>query len=923
MRSLAGLACAASLFLGGVAPAAAETSDDRIAAAGRLFLDGQGLKVREQLAALAQVARDDAPVRARALAILLEICRRMQAAACLAERTQSYVDAVTASLSADPAQRMRQALEVDYYVNAARLAIASKPALGEAMADKAWDADTPAEGLLYLRRRALRANVVLAAGSREAAERAAGEVLAIAGSVGAPARAPYEVASVLADAMASLVQLGAYERAYGLYAASQPFIAAALPPRTPETVLFHRSAAELLAAVDDGEGAARETDAVLAGLETLELDPDTRAWLAGWALNMKAALCRDAPDCGVRVLADHPLAPLYAAPGRAPQNIEELAYLTARSVAAASARRPDAVAAAALAGPLGFKPDAEARAAVDAYRLAGQALAAPPGPDKIQALAQLGGRVRAMAGVSALPGAWYRPGVFDRLLISLSLLPATRSASDPETAFALVQLASRAGPGFDADAMTLLASARDADARRLAHDGLRLRARRDRLEQAAIGGMVRRAAAPDPARPFGYDTAGLAQLAQLDAALAASDQALVHAGLAVSGANLVTLQRLRGVLGPDEAALAYAPIGSEVVYACVRREGMTLATARPDTSRVVLDVRLLQAALSATHAPDDEIDNQFPVASAIRLYDVFLRPFEPCLKAGDRVTWLSPLVSVGGLPLAALLPSAPPRQGEGYDLAAADWFVRTHAVSYAGSAAALVAARSARLRPPARDFLGVGDPVLDGEGAKALRQAGLGPLPETAAELAASARPFRTAQILTGPDATEARVREALAPGARFVSFATHGLMRGEVEGAAEPALVLTPSVGDGFDGLLTASEIADLDLPADFVALSACNTANLDFTRVAQDLPALSSAFAQAGARGVLGTLWPVNSEAGAAIVSDLFARLAGAQAPGPAEALAQAQRAYLAAPPARANLHPRFWAPFIVLGDGGGSRL
>lgn len=144
--------------------------------------------------------------------------------------------------------------------------------------------------------------------------------------------------------------------------------------------------------------------------------------------------------------------------------------------------------------------------------------------------------------------------------------------------------------------------------------------------------------------------------------------------------------------------------------------------------------------------------------------------------------------------------------------------------------------------------------------------------------------------------------------------------MRGEVEGVAEPALVLTPSGGDAFDGLLTASEIADLDLPADFVALSACNTANLDFTRVAQDLPALSSAFAQAGARGVLGTLWPVNSEAGATIVSDLFARLAGAGAPGPAEALAQAQRAYLAAPPARANLHPRFWAPFIVLGDGGG---
>ena len=73
------------------------------------------------------------------------------------------------------------------------------------------------------------------------------------------------------------------------------------------------------------------------------------------------------------------------------------------------------------------------------------------------------------------------------------------------------------------------------------------------------------------------------------------------------------------------------------------------------------------------------------------------------------------------------------------------------------------------------------------------------------------------------------------------------------------------------------------------------------------------------AGVRGVLGTLWAVNSETGVTVVSDLFARLAGAEGPGPAGALAEAQRAYLAAPPSRARLHPRFWAPFIILGDGG----
>lgn len=918
LRRVSAIGAAASLLLAGVANAAPQAPDAQIAEAGRLFLDGRGLQAREQLAALADSTPSDPAVRARVLGTLLEICRRMRADACLADRTQAYVDAVTASRSTDPARLRLQALEVDYYVNAARLAIGSGPALAEAMADPMWATDTPAAGLVHLRRRALRANVLLAGGSREEAERAASEVLALTGAATTPGRSPYEVATILAEVLSTFVELGAYERAHGLYAVSAPFIIAALPPRTPEAVLFHRTAGILLEAVDDGDGAAREADAVLAGLATLELDSDTRAWLAGWALGMKAALCRDSADCGVRALAEHPLAPLYASAGRSPRDADEVAYLAARGLAAVKAGRPDPVAEAALGGPLGFQPARDERAVVDAYRLTGQALALPAGPEKSQILAQLGKRVRDAAMAPALPGSWRHPGVFERLMIGLSLIPASRSAGDPETTFGLVQLASRAGPSFDEDAMTLLASARDARQRRLAHDGLRLRARRDRLEQAAITEMIRRAASADTNRPFGFEVARADQLVELGGRLAASDAALAGAGLRTSGASLVTLKRLREVLGPNEAALAYAPVGSEFVYACVRREGMTIATARPDTSNLKLDVRLLQAALSATHAPDEEADAQFPVSASLRLYDIFLRPFEACLRAGDRVTWLSPLTSVGGLPLAVLLPRAPPKRGEGYDLAAADWFVRSHAVSYAGSASALVAARSARPDAPARDFLGVGDPVLTGPASEGVREAGLGPLPETAAELAASARSFPAARILTGTEATEPRVRDALAQGARLISFATHGLMRGEIEGVAEPALVLTPSHGAAGDGFLTASEIADLDLPADFVALSACNTANLAFTRIAQDLPALSSAFTQAGARATLGTLWAVNSETGVAVVSGVFARLAPTTAPGPAEALAAAQRAYLAAPPDRARLHPRFWAPFIILGDG-----
>lgn len=61
----------------------------------------------------------------------------------------------------------------------------------------------------------------------------------------------------------------------------------------------------------------------------------------------------------------------------------------------------------------------------------------------------------------------------------------------------------------------------------------------------------------------------------------------------------------------------------------------------------------------------------------------------------------------------------------------------------------------------------------------------------------------------------------------RVVAFATHGLMAGQFDGYGEPALVLTPpDSGDDFDdGLLGASEVAQLKLNADWVILSACNT--------------------------------------------------------------------------------------------------
>jgi CHAT domain-containing protein len=111
--------------------------------------------------------------------------------------------------------------------------------------------------------------------------------------------------------------------------------------------------------------------------------------------------------------------------------------------------------------------------------------------------------------------------------------------------------------------------------------------------------------------------------------------------------------------------------------------------------------------------------------------------------------------------------------------------------------------------------------------------------------------------IVVGLDATVTRVKQTKLEAYRIVYFATHGLLAGEVADfakvRAEPALVLTlperPTELD--DGLLTASEVAQLKLNADWVVLSACNTASADNDRPgAEALSGLARAFFYAGSR-------------------------------------------------------------------------
>lgn len=135
-------------------------------------------------------------------------------------------------------------------------------------------------------------------------------------------------------------------------------------------------------------------------------------------------------------------------------------------------------------------------------------------------------------------------------------------------------------------------------------------------------------------------------------------------------------------------------------------------------------------------------------------------------------------------------------------------------------------------------------------------------------------------------------------------------------------AAVLTPpkvvSVLD--DGLLTASEVAALKLNAEFVILSACNTAAGQGDEN-ESLSGLARAFFYAGAKTLLVSHWPVNSQAAVRLTTGMFANLEEAPNVGRAKALQSSMLAIIDAPDSQVwQLEPRYWAPFSLVGEGGG---
>ena len=167
-----------------------------------------------------------------------------------------------------------------------------------------------------------------------------------------------------------------------------------------------------------------------------------------------------------------------------------------------------------------------------------------------------------------------------------------------------------------------------------------------------------------------------------------------------------------------------------------------------------------------------------------------------------------------------------------------------------------------------------------------------------------------TTRLLLDFDASRRAAIDGLS-GYRFVHFATHGIV--DPIHPELSALVLSTRDADGepLAGHLRLHDIYGLEITAELVVLSACETARGP-ELAGEGLIGLAHAFMHAGAPRVIASLWPVRDEATAALMAALYDQLV-AGAP-PAAALRRAQQAVREQPRFAA---PYFWAGFVIEGD------
>jgi CHAT domain-containing protein len=437
-------------------------------------------------------------------------------------------------------------------------------------------------------------------------------------------------------------------------------------------------------------------------------------------------------------------------------------------------------------------------------------------------------------------------------------------------------------------------------------------------------------------------------------------------------------EEVRQYLRPGEVYLSiYAAEEQAYIWAVPASGATGYAVAPLGQEEIRRQVARLRQALAPSPRVLGDIP-EFDLGTAYGLYAELLKPVESTLKGARDLLIVAP-GPLGPLPFS-VLPTRPINPGDTPGIMFADyrqvpWLIRSVSITRLPGAASFIALRKLPEADTDRKmFAGFGDPVfnpaqldaspvdnadsaamvarggvtvrvrgirdtsqgnLDTSNLVSGRLSQLNRLPDTADEINSIARILEAdaeTDVFLGANASEGRIKTMDLSDRRVIVFASHALVPGDLDGLDQPALALSaPSVtGDQEDGILTMTEILRLKLNADWVVLSACNTGAAQGAG-AEAVSGLGRAFFYAGTKAILVSMWPVETTSARKLTTRVFYNqkldptLSRSRALQMAAVDLMDNESIIEASTGKkiaSYAHPLFWAPFIIVGEGGQSR-
>jgi CHAT domain-containing protein/Tfp pilus assembly protein PilF len=570
----------------------------------------------------------------------------------------------------------------------------------------------------------------------------------------------------------------------------------------------------------------------------------------------------------------------------------------------------------------------------DAYPLARRAIAI----HEMRGFDPAGQDTAGLASERRLAGGYFR--FFLGVASGYVLAAPAQSATITAESFSAAQLASITPADRAVAQLSARAAAGTPELSRAARERQDMISRRNALDKA----LIQAASRPPADRDSGREQQLRRELDIVEQKLVEIDETLRRdfpKYAEIANPRPLDLTEAQQLLKPDEALISFVVDNKAVCRFIVRRDRAEFREIKIESSALELQIKALRLGLDLSGATLANLP-QFDAGKAYDLYKTLFSGSGTLLEGAKRLL-LVPDSALTGLPFSVLITRPSNAEGASFDYQKASWLLRDYSISVLPSVGALKSLRVFAANPEVsrEPFVGFGDPVLIGTGVTESNRAvqhlamrgvvadvsevrQLAPLSETQDELKEIAKALRADvnSVFVRDQATERRVKTMDLSQTRVIAFATHALTAGEFKGYAEPALVLTPPAqGDEIDdGLLAASEVAQLKLNADWIILSACNTAAADGTPGAPGLSGLARAFIYAGARALLVSHWDVDSRMAARLTSETVRLHQSDPKLSKAEALKRAMLAILDDPTLPSQYrHPAFWAPFFIVGEGG----